>query len=39
MKQMFIEIRFCKGHVKVVKICMLKFNVSILKKLKKMFFW
>ena len=36
---MFIEIRLCnrmtyvfKGHVKIVKICMVKFNVSILKK-------
>ena len=39
VNKMFIEIRLSKGHVKVVKICMLKFNVSILKKLKKMFFW
>ena len=43
---MFIEIRLCnrmtyvfKGHVKTVKICMVKFNVSILKGLKIMVFW
>ena len=42
---MFIEIRLCnrmtyvfKGHVKIVKICMMKFNVLILKRLKIMFF-
>ena len=41
MKKMFIEIRLCnlmtkifKGHVKIVKIYMMKFNVSILNRLK-----
>ena len=40
VKKMSVEIRLCnrmtyvfKGHVKVVKICMVKFNVSILKRL------
>ena len=39
VKKIFIEIRLCnrmtyvfKGHVKIVKIYMVKFNVSILKK-------
>ena len=38
---MFIEVRLCnlttyffKGHVKIVKIYMVKFNVSILNRLK-----
>ena len=41
MKKMFIEIRLCnlmtyyfKGHVKIVKIYMVKSNVSILSRLK-----
>ena len=45
MKKMFIEIRLCnrmtyvfKDHVKIVKIYMVKFNVSILNRLKTMFF-
>ena len=40
---MFIEIRLCnpitydfKGHVKIVEIYMVKFNVSILNRLKVM---
>ena len=40
---MFIEVRLCnlktcvfKGHVKIVKICMVKFNVSDLNRLKIM---
>ena len=40
-KKMFIEIKLCnpmmhvfKEYVKVVKICMLKFNISILNRLK-----
>ena len=43
---MFIEIRLCnlmayvfKGHVKIVKIYMVKFNVSTLNRLKIMFFF
>ena len=43
VKKMFIEIRLCslmtyvfKGHVKIVKIYMVKFNVSILNRLKIM---
>ena len=43
---MFIEIRLCdrmmyvfKGYVKIVKIYMVKFNISILKRLKIMGFW
>ena len=46
MKKIFIEIRVCnqmtyvfKGHVKIVKTYMAKFNVSILKRLKIMGFW
>ena len=46
MKKMFIEIRLCnrvtyifKGHVKILKIYMVKFNVSILNRLKIMFFF
>ena len=46
VKKMFTEIRLCnrmtyvfKGHVKIVKIYMVKFNVSILKRLKIMVFW
>ena len=45
VKKVFIEIRLCnrmmyvfKGHVKIVKIYMVKFNVSILIRLKTMFF-
>ena len=45
VKKMFLEIRICKlmkyvfkGHVKIVKICMAKFNVSILSRLKIMGF-
>ena len=45
VKKMFIEIRLYnlmtyafKGHVKIVKIYMVKFNVSILNKLKIMGF-
>ena len=45
LKKMFIEIRLCssmayifKGDVKIVKIYMVKFNVSILNRLKIMFF-
>ena len=44
LKKMFIEIRLCnpmthifKGDVKIVKIYMVKFNVSILNRLKIMF--
>ena len=43
---MFIEIKLCnrmthvfKDHVKIVKIYMVKFNVSILNRLKIMFFF
>ena len=43
---MFIEVRLCnpmtfifKGHAKIVKIYMVKFNVSILYRLKIMFFF
>ena len=45
VKNMLIEIRFCnpmtydfKGHVKIVEIYMVKFNVSILNRLKIMGF-
>ena len=45
VKKMFIEIRLCnlmthvfKGHIKIVKIYMVKFNVSVLKRLKIMGF-
>ena len=45
LKKMFIEIRLCnpmtyifKGDVKIVKIYMVKFNVSILNRLKIMSF-
>ena len=45
VKKMFIGIGLCntityvfKGHVKIVKIYMVKFNVSILNRLKIMFF-
>ena len=45
VKNMFIEIRLCnlmtcafKGHVKFLKIYMVKFNVSILNRLKIMGF-
>ena len=45
MKKIFMEIRLCnlmthvfKGHVKIVKIYMVKFNVSILNRLKIMGF-
>ena len=44
VKKMFIEIRLCnpmmyifKGHVKIVQICMAKFNVSVLNRLRIMF--
>ena len=42
VKKMFIEIRLCnlryvfKGHVEFTKIYMVKFNVSILDRLKIM---
>ena len=43
MKKMFIEIRLCnlmthvfKGHVKIVKKYMVKFNLSVLNRLKIM---
>ena len=46
MKKMFIEIRLCnpvtynfKGHVKFVEIYMVKFNVSVLNRLKIMGFF
>ena len=46
MKKTFIEIRLCnrmtfvfKWHVKIFKIYMMKFNASILKRLKIMVFW
>ena len=45
MKKMFIEIRSCnlryvfKGHVEFAKIYMVKFNVSILDRLKIMGFF
>ena len=46
VKNTFIEIRLCnpithifKGHVKIVKIYMMKFNVSILNRLKIMVFF
>ena len=45
VKKMFIKIRFCvpmlyffKGHVKIVKIYTVKFNVLILNRLKIMGF-
>ena len=44
VKKIFIEIRLCngmthvKGYVKIVKIYMVQFNVSILKRLKIMGF-
>ena len=45
VKEMFIEVKLCnlttyvfKGHVKIVKIYMMKFNVSILNRLKIMDF-
>ena len=46
VKKMFIEVRSCnpmrygfKGYVKIVEIYMLKFNVSILNRLKIMGFF
>ena len=40
MKKMFIKVRLCylttyvfKEHLKIVKICMVKFNISILNTL------
>ena len=46
VKKMFIEIRLCnlktyafKGQLKIVKIYMVKFNVSILNRLKIMGFF
>ena len=45
VKTMFIEVGLCnlttyvfKGHVKIVKIYMVKFNGSMLNRLKIMFF-
>ena len=45
VKKMFIELRLCnlmayifKGDVKIIKIYMVKFNVSILNRLKIMAF-
>ena len=45
VKRMFIEIRLCnlttyvsKGHLKIVKIYMVKFHISILNTLKIMGF-
>ena len=45
VKKMFIEIRLCnrmtyafKGHVKIIEIYMVKFNVAILKRLRIMVF-
>ena len=45
-KKMFIEIRLCnpmtyvfKGHIKIVKIYMVNFNVSVLNRLKIMVFF
>ena len=45
VKKIFIEIRLCnrmryafKGHFKIVKIYMVKFNVPIFKRLKIMIF-
>ena len=45
VKKIFIEIRLCylttyvfKGRVKIVKIYMVKFNVSVLNRLKTMGF-
>ena len=45
VKKLFIEIRLCnrmkyvfKGHIKILKIYMLKFNVSILNRPKQWFF-
>ena len=44
LKKMFIEIRLCnpmtyifKGHIKIVKIYMVKFDVSMLNRLKGFF--
>ena len=46
VKKMFIEVRLCnqmtyafKGHVKIVKINMVKFNVLVLSRLKIMGFF
>ena len=46
VKKIFIEIRLCnpmthvfKGHVRIIKIYMVKFIVSIINKLKIMFFF
>ena len=46
VKKIFVEIRLCnrmthvfKGYVKIVKIYMVKINVSIFKRLKIMVFW
>ena len=46
VKTMFIEVRLCnlttyvfKGHVKIVKIYMVKFNASMLNRFKIMFFF
>ena len=45
VKKIFIEIRLCnpmthvfKGHVRIIKIYMMKFIVSIINKLKIIFF-
>ena len=44
VKKMFIEVRLCnlptyvfKEHLKIVKICMVKFNISILNTLNGFF--
>ena len=46
VKKMFIEVRLCnltiyvfKEHVKIIKTCMVKFNVLILSRLKIMGFF
>ena len=41
VKKMFIEVRLCnfKGHVKIIEMYMVKFNVSILNRLKIMGFF
>ena len=46
VKKIFIEIRLhnliiyvFEGHIKIVKIYMVKFNVSVLNRLKIMVFW
>ena len=46
VKKMFIKIRLCnrmtyvlKGHIKIIEIYMVKFNVLILKRRKIKAFW